>query len=271
MKVLLRRTALISRLNFLPIGRAREQNAIFTGRCVQPPSPISVLVNLIPANAFGTRELKRGETVRKNQEEELEFQNLPLFSRQKIVTNLFIGAIQRCGYKALVENNSVHPWGGAVVVRKTLHLAVLSVDNKFTANEILGNLRNLIHMARTRFERPDNDYDVRIWQHRWRGHKVPTVKETSNVSLIEAKLILCSLEKIPRSRIENALPSYTAANEGRLFKGSTVIGTATQTTIFASIDVLIFDGIKSEASAVSMSAQLHNSIPLAAKPERNRT
>jgi hypothetical protein len=118
-------------------------------------------------------------------------------------------------------------------------------------------------MLRSRFESVDDDegYNRLMWQNRWRGYKLPRAEETRHVRKINAKLVLCSLQKIPRGRLASGLPSYTANETSDVFVWSGHFVPTLRTyerskSLPISLSFCVCDGIKSARIAFEKSRDL---------------
>ena len=165
------------------------------------------------------------QQVEQNRAHELQFQNLPLSSRLQLVADKFRIAVKRCGYASLVEPDDFSPWVGRTTGAETLDICRIVVQPTFTLRNIKDHTSVMSSLMRSRFDKREDEgykykYKTRLymWQQRWPGQKPPKPSETKNVKNVVAKLVLCSLQKIPRQRVMAALPYSTPSAARTLFR-----------------------------------------------------
>ena len=215
--------------------------------------------------------LQQRQAAERSKAEELEFQRLPLVSRLDVVSNIFGNVMKRCGYISLMVGEASNPWVGRDPDRFTLDVGVVSAEASFTQKAIDNHADGILELLRSRLEKIDDQSDLYHWQNRWQGHRPPKPAETKDVTKVVARLVLCSLQKIPRGRLTAALSFYTANETGQVFKWQ---GDLT-TTIFskkhlasfssgkslpASVSVYVVDPIKSVPDATRKAKQLKLAI-----------
>jgi nucleoside 2-deoxyribosyltransferase len=197
--------------------------------------------------------------------EELRFQGLPLSSRLEFVSEGFTKALKRSGYRPLVAHSDVSPWVGRLPSHQTLNIGAISVQASFTQREIREQANHLFELLKSRFESFEGDGDAdgynrqrlqEYWQNTWHGHKLPRKADTRYVRRVVARLILCSLEKIPRGRLTTALPSYAADGDGRVFTLNSPVVCSYMRSLPGSLAVFVIDGIKSRPDAIKKSEEL---------------
>lgn len=207
--------------------------------------------------------LRQRQSDERARTQELQFQNISLSSRLGIVYEVFIRSLKRSRYRPLVEDDKIHPWVGRVPGRQALRLGVISVAPTFTQNDIEWAAQNTIQMLQSRFESfSNNGYNRQRWQNQWHGHRLPNLRETRHVTRTAARLFLCSLEKVSRTRIVKALPSYATDQDGLMRLDTTIpIHTFENTKwLPVSLVVCVIDGIKSEADAVERTRGLRGTL-----------
>jgi hypothetical protein len=113
-------------------------------------------------------------------------------------------------------------------------------------------------LLRSRFETLDDDegYNLQRWQNRWHGHKIPKPAETKHVRKLVARLVLCSLEKIPPGRIASALPASTLDESRKVLRFNVSVRGPNYKMLPSSISVHIIDDIKSAVDAISQTQKL---------------
>lgn len=185
--------------------------------------------------------------------EEQQFQRLPLVSRLNVVSETVRNTLQRCGYVSVTEED-FKPWVGRFPGRYTLNIAMVFAQASFTLNDIRWQGDNLMETLRSGFE-------DQHWRYRWQGYTFPTPVETKNVTAVVVRLVLCSLQKIPRGRLTSALPSYAPNETEQLFKGQEDLITKdfskslpSVRSLPVSVSVYVVDPIKSVPDA-KMKAQ----------------
>jgi hypothetical protein len=144
-------------------------------------------------------------------------------------------------------------------IRCFVAMAVGRADtNRIYDKHILPTLR----AAGTRFEALDDDgeYNLRRWQNRRQGHKLPRLAGTKNVTEVVARLVLCSLQKVPTERLTSALPSYTANETGKVFMWQDELIVGYLKRLPASVKVYVSDLIKSVPDATMKGQQLKLTI-----------
>jgi nucleoside 2-deoxyribosyltransferase len=195
--------------------------------------------------------------------EEARFQSRSLESRFDTISKIFIKAVKGWGYVPLVEDDEWRPWVGRLPSRGALNACVLYIRDSFSQKNISDCKDYTISMLRSRFESVDDDegYNRQRWQNQWGGCKLPKAEETRHVRTINAKLVLCSLQKIPRGRLASALPSYTAneTSDVLVWSGSVMPTLRTydrSKPLPISLSVCVCDGIKSAPIAVEKSRDL---------------
>jgi hypothetical protein len=196
--------------------------------------------------------------------EELQFRSLPLVSRLNWVTESFTKTLKVVGYRSLLVKDEINSWVGGTWVGqvpdvRTLNVGVVFVRASFTRREIYEHEDGTMTMLGSRFDSFDDDvegYNRQRWENQWPRHKVPKAAETKNITKIVARLVLCSLERIPRGRLASALPSYTPNETGQLFTRNTELQINSSRLLPLSTNVYIFDGIKSASDAIKKSREL---------------
>jgi hypothetical protein len=161
--------------------------------------------------------IRARQAIARSQSDELQFQGLPLSSRLQIVAEKFRVAVKRCGYSSLVAPDEYSPWVGRILRSGTLDLCQIIVQPNFTQRNIKDLASSMGDLLRTRFEKR-NQYGDYLWQQRWPGLKPPKPSETKDVKNVVAKLVLCSLQRIPRQRVTAALMYSTPSANGNLFR-----------------------------------------------------
>jgi hypothetical protein len=209
--------------------------------------------------------------------DELQFQSLSLSSRLEFVSEVFAKALKRSGYRPLVVNNDVSPWVGRLPSHQTLNIGVVSAQASFTHRQIREQANNLLALVRSRFESFEGDgdadgYNRQRWQNTWHGYKLPREAETKYVRRVVARLVLCSLEKIPRGRLTTALPSYAADGDGRVFRLNRPLVSLPNSlgrvfrlnnplfSLPSSLAVFVIDGIKSHPDAIKKCRELKRAL-----------
>jgi hypothetical protein len=205
--------------------------------------------------------LRQRQSDERSKAEEQQFQRLPLASRVELVSETFRKVLKHCGYVPLTVNDGFNPWAGRVPGRHTLNVGVVSAQASFTRNEIKGQADNLVAMLRSRFEKFDDDdgYNLPRWQYRWSGHRLPRSAETKNARKAVARLVLCSLQKVPGGRLTLALPSFTANETGKVFMRQTDIIDGSK-RLPVSVNVYVSDLIKSVPDATVKGQELKRTI-----------
>jgi hypothetical protein len=190
--------------------------------------------------------------------EELQFHRLSVVARIEKVSEIFRKALQRFGYVPLVREDESILWVGRIPSRQTLKIVVLATQPNHTQRDIRECAKYLFGTLHSRFESfDDRESSRRLWEIRWRGHNLPNPIEVRHVTSIVARLVLCSLERIPRGRVAGALPSYTADENGQVLSLSTSVkNVGYQKSLPASVSVCVMDGIKSTSSAIEKSQEL---------------
>jgi len=178
-------------------------------------------------------------------------------ARIEKVSEIFRKALQHFGHVPF-RKDEYNLWVGRIPNRNTLETVVLSTEANLSKRDIQEHAKYLFAMIRSRFESFDKDdsYNRQRWEDRWHGYNLPNPIEVKHVTSIVARLVLCSLERIPRGRVAGALPSYTADENGQVLSLSTSVNVSYQKSLPASISVCVMDGIKSTSSAIEKSQEL---------------
>lgn len=191
--------------------------------------------------------------------EEQQFQRLPLVSRLNVVSETVRNTLQRCGYVSVTKED-FRPWVGRFPGRYTLNIGIVLAQASFTLRDIRWQADNLMETLRSGFE-------DQHWRYRWQGHTFPTPVETKNVTKVVVRLVLCSLQKIPRGRLTSALPSYAANETEQVFKGKEELITRgfseslpSVRSLPASVSVYVVDPIKSVPDAKMKAQELKATI-----------
>lgn len=200
--------------------------------------------------------------------QERDFERIALTSRLILVSQQLTKMLMRSGYRALVKEGQINPWVGRLPKRDTLSLCSLDVDPKFSQRDIKSYVDRLLGILPSRFaEFSDDDKyksQQRMWQFKWAGYKPPKPAETKGVRKLEARIILCSLEKTPRGRLMSALPRCTANEAGNVFRldgelpipgSSTVAGLR---SFPISVSVYMFDPIRSQRDVQARGLELRH-------------
>ena len=196
--------------------------------------------------------------------EEAHFQSRSLEFRLDTVSKAFIKTVKGWGYVPLVEHYKFNPWVGRLPSRGALNICVVYTGDSFSQRNISDCKNHTFEMLRSRFESFDDDdqgYNRQGWQNQWSGHKLPKAEETKHVRKVNAKMVLCSLQRIPRGRLASALPSYTAneTSDVYVWSGPFVPIHRTHerfTPLPISLSICVCDGIKSPPIAVEKSRDL---------------
>jgi nucleoside 2-deoxyribosyltransferase len=189
------------------------------------------------------------------QADQLEFQSLAVSSRIDVVGKTFREAAKRRGYVPLLVRDDLSPWVGRLPGRDFLNICEIIVQPSFTKRNISDHVEEMLEMLRSRFDLEDvsqeSDYKYQ-WHIKWGRYKIPTPSETKNVKAVVARLVLCSLQKVPRGRAFAALPHFTPNEDGSIFSLS---GQLEQHPISFSVHVV--DPILSVTDASEKSAKLN--------------
>jgi nucleoside 2-deoxyribosyltransferase len=208
-----------------------------------------------------TRPLLRvKETEAQQSREERNFKELPLATRLQSVHRIFRSVLRRIGYRPIVENEERSPWVGFKIEKRALDLTVLWVQPRFTQNEIRAHDAYVHRLVRSRFQEVDKeDY---LWQFQWPGFRKPKAVESKRVKTVVARLLFCSLDRIPAQRVATALPSYGANQDLNVYVsgGLELVGAGTPLsaarTLPLSVAVHIVDDISTERVARAKSSKL---------------
>ena len=198
--------------------------------------------------------------------EEHEFERLPLASRLGVVTEKFRNTMLRSGYRSIVRDDRRNPWVGRLRKRDTLSLCSLYVQPKFSQRDIKSHAENLLVVFPSRFQdfAVDDEYysQQRMWEFKWAGYKLPKPADTKGIKKLMARMVLCSLEKIPRGRLTSALPRYMADEAGKVFQWDGELPVSGSSTIAGfrsfpfSVSVYMFDPIRSQRDVQARSLEL---------------
>jgi hypothetical protein len=152
-------------------------------------------------------------------EDRHRFQRQTLDSRLEIVAGICRRYLKRSGYRTIMLNDGSLPWYG-IKRGRTMGLCMLSVQANCSTRDILTHWNEVSKVLQSRFDIPDEDSTYR-WKVRfgW-GHRVPRQKEIRDVRQLAVRVVLCSLGKVPRARVEGALPTFQGDITGRHFEAT---------------------------------------------------
>jgi hypothetical protein len=203
-------------------------------------------------------EKHESDTLEKSEAD--KFQSLSLVTRLNLISGIFEKTVNSCGYQHLGLREDIDPWVGRIPKRNALQLCMVSAKATFTKREIRDIVNEMFALTKSRFESFDDDegYNRQRWQNRWSGLKVPKAIETKYVRTITARLILCSLEKIPNGRLASALP-WSAAS-GQVYAWNQKIRVTYGKEFPITILVHVEAPILSESDANAKSLELSHNI-----------
>jgi nucleoside 2-deoxyribosyltransferase len=206
--------------------------------------------------------LRQRQSDERSKAEEQQFQRLPLMSRLEHVTETFKNVLKHCGYDSLVVNDGFHMWAGRLPSRHTLNVGVVSVRASFTQNDLQWQRNNLLAMLRSRFQVFDDDdgYNRQRWQSDWHGYELPKLAETKNVAKVVARLVLCSLQRVPGGRLTSALSSFATNETGKEFTWQSHLEVGNAKSLPVSVHVYVSDLIKSLSDANLKGQELKRTI-----------
>jgi hypothetical protein len=218
---------------------SRPEDSTFVGRLKK-----RIAVVIRPA-------LRDKESESQAADEEREFGSLALNSRLALVHDIFKRALQRVGWRGIVQSDGQRPWAGQLAEPRTLSLAILWVQVRFTQREIRERVEATDRLLRSRFVY-GNDPFLR-WE--LRNFRKPTSAELKGVKNLRARIVFCSLERIPSQRLAAALPSYAASHDLKAYEWDGPFPVPIRSTtefgnryLPLTVSVLPYDDIRSERS-----------------------
>lgn len=197
--------------------------------------------------------IQRRQTVAQAKAEANRFQTRPLVERVRFVTETFKNALASSGYRSITRDDSYHnPWVGRFRKGEVLEICGVLSSNQFLKIDIHVSIRKILDLVRSRFHR--SEYDE------YSDTKTPRPSETKDVKRTVARLVLCSLRKIPNQRLDVALQHYGASGNGQVYHW---VGTTTvnfETKLPCDVFLHIVAPISSPVDAATKGAELKQII-----------
>src|SRR5262249_2638895 len=141
-----------------------------------------------------------------------QFHARPLLERVRFVAETFRDVLTSSGYRSISDDNNYNiPWFGRLPKRGVLEICGVYSADQFSKINIQTSVSNLLELVKSRFHR--SEYD----RYRYPGTKAPHWAETKDVKRTVARLVFCSLRKIPNQRLEVALQYHKASRNGQVY------------------------------------------------------
>jgi nucleoside 2-deoxyribosyltransferase len=145
-----------------------------------------------------------------------QFRTRPLVERIRFVADAFKSVLTSSGYRSIAKDDDRYhnPWFGRFRRGEVLEICGVCSADQFSKFDIRVSVRNMLEVVESRF-RP-SEYDSYSGM-KLSGLKAPRPSETKNVKKMVARLMLCSLRRIPHERLDIALQYYRASGNGQVY------------------------------------------------------
>lgn len=185
-------------------------------------------------------------------EEESRFRGLPLQFRSSFVRDALRRRLKRVGWRPFALGDGRIHWSGLMSAAPVLNLLSLFVRSRWTQREIEESVRQGVSAWEYRLcAKKRNSKNLTLEGLGLRGGSVR--RDLRGIVRVSLFVVLCSLEKVPPSRVAVALPSYAARDN--VFTGVPDFGFRISVRspsafgnypIPASVAVRLVDDIRSE-------------------------
>jgi hypothetical protein len=174
-----------------------------------------------------------------------------------IIADTFKNVLASSGYRSIVKDERYHnPWFGRFPNREVLDLCGVYSADQFSNVDIRVCVRGILELVESRFRRYQFD--------RYSDLKALRPSATKDVKRTVARLVFCSLRKIPNQRLDIALQYYRASGNGQVYHwlGTTA---GNKTKFPCDVFVHIVAPISSPADAATKSVDLKRIIKRSAQ------